>query len=1662
MNFLKGKGKGERGKNAQLDWPSAITWVERTVKRAFLLAAVLATCLASAQQKYAQSTTTINAGIVIIDSDATSSNVPWNHTPHAWYNLDRNTSIKPAEWVIDNPNHPGEVTSAIASRWSDAILNPAGGVPSVGSPISKGDSPYWEAFIDNMTDEQIARYDVLLLSAHGYIQLNSIEREKLRRFMDKGGILWIDVNTSTSFSSGATQSNYDLVNNFPLPFKLGSGSAASPSADYGHPLLDYPNQLSFVDLAELPGLNPAAGIAYVTASDLGSIVGIEEPVANDSFKLACIQGVAQTDQVISVGSVGAGYEVITSTDISTSLNGGADHGYYSLSSSSGTGGTPGSGVAGTNAAAKFAVNLISLAAGYAEQGKGPRKVGGSAIDVGAPLLQEFNASNGATGFPPNGTQGYSPPTVFKGIIAITNGSNIYVYNANPSHSLAYDPLYGERDYNVNDLVWQGSVPGGAISSATCVEVPNTTNSALDRDQLWVVDSQGNLQEFNIFKHFSSSAAPLTGITPDLTIAPPNGPASFDNGTQPGPYAPTFQDGLLFVSDMQESSGTYEGRVWIANPTDGSVLTDNSTTFPFTAGGTGNGIVGESSGPATVGYIPIQDNSGGLDRVVYIPTAANAVASGPNATAGVTSIWLGVKGESEQPGNISIAGNSLTITTRAASQGLEIYQPTTTDTNPTLLALGTKITITDGNGNAESSTTMADIFGSAPPTPSQGSGGTLQYTLQDPSWFSTHTYGIRLDYTIDWGAQSGTTLTSQLTRGQFFLPDNPANSVHCRILDHLVLDPLGTLQLVTSTQQIGSADTAGGSYFAIQEQGRGSFTVLTRWDLYDQHTISLNGSTDANWGATLNNFDPVASASLFGLGQQLSMLTFTSAPSVSNGVVYCTAQGFAGATSNSSSQVPCTVLLAFKADPSVTEIRANDVGADATVLQPDLLRSSIKSAPDVFSVLQANQYTFEQQPGSDQGVFRINNLSSTNRGAILNCLSTSQPVVIRKNGAPDVLLEPDTTGSTWSPLLWYSVLTGVGFSGTPNTPIFAGPPFVSGGTVFIGAVSYLAGLQNTPPSLNQPIGLVFGISTQIAANDPSLITDTTRPWQKQLPEVLASGQVSISNLQPNPDFVWPQLTGVTNFSELATRMKQAELGASTQNYGVIGGDGMLFSWSDAGLFGFNRADFVVADSNRISDFDSSGNPIWSTDVSLSAGAQASFGSAANSSPVVNPSRAYPFGNGQVLAVDPGANRLAIIDQSGNEIRTIDHFVLNAGFTPDGYTAGEKTTFSSPRDAAVYSEYRASANNPFNNAAASEYWVHYVVADSGNYRLVELVDRFQYDPNTNQVGSPIELGDLFGHSPKALSGGRFSYSSVARAYDPDATVANYVIAAGIGNVTPITSANQVAFGAPRGNGGIVVFGLQAGYGSASLLAANNQVFNSFTLPSINTSNLFSPSAPPNAQSPAPELSGTFGGFASGAPSTVGGTTRAIGDLNSVTLREADLGTGPTLYMMFTDSTGVYEVPMPSAGASVLPSLNWMLPRAVPVPLSAAPQSPGTATYQEAPVYSVIRRSSANEPTTDDPLDFRPTYAERMGSGDVLVVNGYVGRYRKEVGEIPAPPSPDPDVPFSGEILVFEGHSGNAGAYDPTQVNLGFSSTSIKFELPPVEGARGLVLPVFAERR
>lgn len=1564
------------------------------------LAAVAAMC---APQNAAQKIVPIRAAIGLLDSDQTAG-FPSNRTPFVWLNLE-GSRIKPVGLTLVNPSRETQWTTAQVARWTALAGAPPIPVPPrIGPPVaatlmSKRDAPYWEFPVTTASDEALANLDVLLLPAYGNVSINPFEREKLRRFMDKGGVCWIDVSGTVSL---------DAVNNLPIPFSVNNIPGATPfSLDYSQPLITYPVGMSQTDALLMQSEN-TVGVRDLdlAALGLGGIEPLLQTLRPDSLRLQPVV-VDPLGIVAAVGRVGDGYMVVTSRGIARTMN---------RIPLAGGGYSPNDGAQAitpvydrsSDAAAKLIVNLIHLTSGFSQGAKGSRGARSTPIDLNAPQLRRF--ADTSTSFAPAGTNGYVPPVVHKGTMVICSQNQIWVYDTNPRQDLDGDGDTddGQRDYAQGrgfDLLWVSNPLAGPISAPCVTEVPDAATPNL-RDQVLVVDANGTLNGFSLFRYDVNGRINGASAAPDYTVVPSTGAASYDFG-QPGagPYAPVMHDGIAFIADTQDSGLNKVGRMWMADPATGQQVRTGGTGWSI-GGATAGGIISDVSGPPTVGYIPILDNSGGLDRVAYLPTRPGP--AGPTATAGLTSVWIGVKGERPSTYSDTGPGGILTVQTRAASQGLDVYVPGPAEPK----SLGIRLVVLRPNGDPLTAAEMNNNFTGGVTQVN----GILNFTLTGSAALPVG-YTVRIDYTLDLGTGSPA-LTSQVVRGQLNLPDEATRSR--RVLHSISLSPRGTMHLVMSSQVSSTAlgTIPGGSYFAIREEGRGNFRVLNRFDLFEPHTINLNQANDVNYPETLLNSDPLVKApspvAAF-LGGRMQRLTFMSAPSIANDTVYVTAKGIKPLGLFS---IPYTIVMAFPAEPEASEIRVTDLNGGFTILQPDMARSTFTAGtwvPDTYTVLQPNQYTYAR--GESGGVIRIENLSATSRGPIINCMSTSQPIIIRRNGQPDLLIEPNAAASKWNRMLWYTVFSGV----DNNSPVV-----VTGRTLF------MAGASSWPTILAgagfAPSGQVFGMDAQMSPNDPYLLTaDTARPWMKQAAQLVFNGPLSV---RPNPAFRWPQLNGTTSFEDYKVRLQQTVLqipggGYAGQAWGVTGGDGALFTWANEGVWAFAKADFVIADEGRVARFDSVGNPIWSVTGTYKSGRQGDVGGASEVKPLVRPTRCYPIGDRQSLVVDTGANRVIRMDTSGRELRSIGEFQLDPTFRPEGFESNENQTLNAPRDVVTYGRVVPAASNPMSDAQPYEYWNHYLIADTGNRRLVEVVDRYSYDLATRQTGNPVvylsngkpAIGVLFWHSQAAYSGGRFAYTSVARAFVDDPLNPRYVYAAAMGDALPARA--DVGLDAPAGaterrsedgNGGIVLFD-----------GATSTVITSVNVPPVVANAYFNPST------------GTFNSPAEPAH------VRRLGNLNSISLRMTNNGASSVLSIMFTDGEGVWEI----TGAGTTWDVGWMLPKKV---------------------YTAIRRDVAdNVLFPDNPLDFRATYAKRLDSGEVLVCNGYTGWYQRNLAT-------DPRVRFTGEVLLIDGD------FDPTntaafgfgfgKLNLGFKTLSIRAQLDNRPGAdrdaRGIVLPLFADRQ
>jgi hypothetical protein len=1571
------------------------------------LSAVLITGLAAVSMAGPQSIATnmqrIRAGIVVLDSDIGVGS-SGNGAPYAFYNLDKSKKVKPGGWNIYNPYGASRLSGYSLSRWQtlDPLAN-----PQFNTQVTKATAPYWEVFLSQVNDSQMADYDVLMVTPTSRASLNPTERERLKRFVDQGGILWVDLGKLP------TSSGIDQINGFPLAFRadLAAGTSGLQS-DFSQPLLSKPYLLSGRESELINGASRGSSPFSLSAVSLSAgLSGIFSSLVDDFGQLEPVTIVGGRS-TISIARIGDGFMVVTGRGATVKLN--------STRSSSTNNRFQAEQVvldADGLSAAKFAVNLLSLSGEFRQQAGGSRKTNSSAISVTAPLLRRFTGDLATT------NTSSASPVFYKGMMFASVGDHVVAYDANPTTDLDRDgdPDDGTRDFgngSGQDVLWTSATMPGPISAPICVEVPNSTVGPVD--QVIVVDAAGSIHAFSAF-----NTSPATGFidqsgSPQAALyvrAAPNGASSST------PPAPTAHEGLLFVADQVSRGLGDQGRIWILDLATGKYLV-SPTNSPYVLGGTGTHVnLPSLSTSPTIGYIPNNDGSGGTDKVAYLGFDGAEPAQ-PNQGAGIISLWIGARGE--KPADVTATGGTLQVTTRASQQGgLGIK---------TGVRSGLLLHVIDQNGNPWSEAAMASYFQGTP----YSTDGVITFTFAPGKTELPAGATVRVDYDIDWSDTNSDGLQS-VVRGQLNLPDTSLSER--KIVGNIAISPQGTIYVVMSSRKSGS----GGDFYAFRESSKGVFQCLTRYSLYDRHDVLLNQVGSVSYDEVLFDKDPVnhflPNYQAWGNDdRRLRNFTFVGGPSVRNGQVFVTAVAAKKLKIGTFSlNFNSMILMAFKAEPSAAQFKVGDLPDGTVIVQPDLSRSQDRTSPEQQSILQSGAYTYDPE----KGVIRFDSLMNVERGPIQNCLSLSQPVIIRKPNSPDVLLEPDSVAGTWNPLLWHAVLIGLDRDGDAGD-LYNASPVVLGNTVYVAGKSVVPDILsgNYNPLVNpmpQATGLINAFDADISPNDTGLHAeedDTAggntapyRAWQKQL------WTLSFKNGAPQASEhqLWPQNRGLANFEEYVVRLNQSTLPTSIGRaaWGLAGGDSTLVAWGPSGLVTYNRADVVVCDEGRVGIFDASGNAVYSSTAFASSGANGE-GAAGVTNQLVRPTRAYEQADGSLLIVDTGANRIFQAGLTGVESRSIRSFFVDPNHVPGGFATNESTSLKGPRDVLSYGSYvTRGANDLVSGQQNLEYWVHYLIADGGNHRLIELIDRYRVDSASRRILEPItvtmddpttpqvdiksvpQLGVLLWHSPASVSGSQFEYNSVARVYVPPtaSTAGRFVYLASVGGALPTrasvgldTPAGSPTVSSVSGNGGVVIFD--------PLNPNGSQVISKLSLPDVSGAKFWDESA------------GQYG--VATDPLVLARRKGGEHYLTGVSSVSATLQSGGAISIMLTDNSGVYEATLGDPTTDTA-SVNWMLSNEM---------------------YRSLRRgnntNASNRPSQTNPQQLRPTFARRLESGDILVVNGYVGR--RLDGSV-----------FNGEVLQLDG-----GTFSATAANGGFSIGTIRFDLNTISGARGLIAPVFANRR
>ncbi|MDH7602659.1 MAG: DUF4159 domain-containing protein, partial [Armatimonadota bacterium] len=450
-------------------------------------------CPADAQAfQYAGKRRKINCGVVWLSVDPNDrSKVPNNQSVGAgmdangfpingggvgdiFYLLDMRTDLKPAGWSFDNPLAPG---------------GPATG-------LSKADPVYWQ--VDLSADPDLSRMHVLYLPAHGTVKLTPQQREALRKFVDGGGVLWID--------NEGVGGQLDFADTFfILNFKFLGVNGSQYAVSRHHPLLTTPFWLNDWDIANLginagtsvcvPGYNPGAVGGWGAVSQQPVCFDVLYPVlgnTNGSGK-PCVAG----------NAYGSGRIVATATYVGRGC-------YYN-----------------NPACLKFAYNVIAWSASWTHLRKDPRHSGSSIDTVGGTELLELWTLPVPVGSSGSGQQDAigSAPVIYKNVVFYTAGSSLYALDLYPQEDLDQDGNPDDGFQGVGampdrgqDVLWVFDSSGGKLSPPTVVTAQDPTDPARSIEVVLVACSDGAVYMLPAFPMDGQGRFVQSGpIAPLLTV-----------------------------------------------------------------------------------------------------------------------------------------------------------------------------------------------------------------------------------------------------------------------------------------------------------------------------------------------------------------------------------------------------------------------------------------------------------------------------------------------------------------------------------------------------------------------------------------------------------------------------------------------------------------------------------------------------------------------------------------------------------------------------------------------------------------------------------------------------------------------------------------------------------------------------------------------------------------------------------------------------------------------------------------------------------------------------------------------------------------------------------------------------------------------------------------
>ncbi|MHB0999323.1 MAG: NHL repeat-containing protein [Armatimonadota bacterium] len=459
--------------------------------------------------------------------------------PYVFYVMDQRLDIKPAGWEFVNP------------------LALSG---------DKERADYWQVPI-SIQFEDIVKYDVLFLSAPAgnNITFSREDKEKLRKFVDGGGVLWIESGFPTLYGT----INFAGGSGFFIPdINFGnSGTKPISSMSPAHPIVARPFQLSWQEMNNI-------GFSAIPSIVVDGTGGLPDK----KYFVSCIVD-KDKKPYVSGAQYGSGHIVVSGVPVSQAIARTVGESSPGVCNSNNL-------IAAHSEDLKLAYNIVNWGSEYITFHKNPRRTGYSFAEIGAPLAPLWEYKTQAPGAT------FTSPVIIDDIVLyVDGGGTLHAFDLSPSRDRNLDGnpddgIVDQSDGAPYDELWNLQVGTGASLTAGYVPLGGSAVPGVG-----VVTVDGKVFGFDA-SDLSPTPLPLFNV---------NQLSSFASASMVAPSL-TYSDGGLYIGD---GLGSLHGMNFF-----NSLVDWVAPKAPIAS-------MGPAIGSPAAGYI-YDRISGAMDEVVYLP------------------------------------------------------------------------------------------------------------------------------------------------------------------------------------------------------------------------------------------------------------------------------------------------------------------------------------------------------------------------------------------------------------------------------------------------------------------------------------------------------------------------------------------------------------------------------------------------------------------------------------------------------------------------------------------------------------------------------------------------------------------------------------------------------------------------------------------------------------------------------------------------------------------------------------------------------------------------------------------------------------------------------------------------------------------------------------